>query len=107
MGDRMNGIMQSTTPTVRFTFKVINVPDIIEAYLTIKQEGKLIAERDLNEATIEDKALAWVLTQEETLKINPQRTIDVQCKYKLIQGQVYASKKYEVLGFEILKKDVI
>lgn len=103
----MIGIMQSTTPTVRFTFKIVNVPEIVEAYLTIKQDGKMICEKDLNEATIEEKALAWVLTQEETLKVNPNRSVDVQCKYKLEQGQVYASKKYEVFGYEILKKDVI
>lgn len=49
----MMGIMQSTTPPIEFTFKQYNVDDIVECYLTIKQDGVKI-EKNLDEAVKKD-----------------------------------------------------
>lgn len=103
----MAGIVKSTTPTIRFDFKVVLVADIVKAYLTMKQQGALVVEKSLEDAAVLEKSLQWTLTQEETIKINPSRTICLQVKYKLNDGSVYASKIYEVPALDILKADVI
>ena len=103
----MNGIMRSTTPTIEFTFKIVPVADIVEAFLTIKQQEKLILEKELSEAVVGEKSLEWTLTQEETLKISMRKTVKIQCKYKLRSGSAYGSPVYEVHPLEILKEEVI
>lgn len=102
----MIGIMQSTTPPIEFTFKQYDVDDITECYLTIEQGGVKI-EKDLGAATKKTASLVWFLTQEETKRLNPKRTVEIQIKYKLANGLVTASPLYEVNALKILKLDVI
>ena len=103
----MAGIIRSTTPTIRFRFNVVNVPDIVKAYLTIEQENKRLVEKDIDDAVISDKEIAWTLTQEETLAMDMSRNVKIQVKYKTMEGLVSASRVYEVHPYEILKEDVI
>jgi hypothetical protein len=71
-----------TTPTIIFNnFQVVRVGEIKEAVLTIKQGGmysrSVMIKRDLTTAEATDTEIAWTLTQEETLGLDPKAQAQV------------------------------
>ena len=100
-------IPRGTTPTLIFTYNTVPVNTITDAYLTITSRGEKIIEKDLSEAVIGQKTLSWTLTQEETLAIEVNAKIEIQCRYKTADGYAGVSKLYEEKGGRILKDGVI
>lgn len=100
-------IPRGTTPTITFTYKTVPVNTISVAWLTMTQRGEVIVDKDLSTATIGIDTLSWTLTQDETLKINPNAIVEIQCRYKTANGYAGASKIYEEKGGKILKDGVI
>ena len=72
-------IIRGTTPTIKYTFRTIKTSDITVAYLTIKS-GEVTVEKDLTYAIVEDGALSWTLSQEETLSLSGKATFRVNYK---------------------------
>lgn len=75
-------IVIGTTPTIIFTnFQVVRVGEIKEAVLTIKQGGMysraVLIKRDLSTAEVSATEIAWTLTQEETLSLDPKAQASV------------------------------
>lgn len=68
----MASIIRGTTPTLIYKFKIVDVSEIIKAYLTIKQ-GSILIEKSLNDAVPGTDTLSWTLTQEETLSIGTRQ----------------------------------
>ena len=68
----MASIIRGTTPTLIYKFKIVDVAEIIKAYLTIKQ-GSILIEKSLNDAVPGTDTLSWTLTQEETLSIGTRQ----------------------------------
>lgn len=100
-------ITRGTTPTIAFTFSTIPIENIDQAYLTIKQGGKIIIERNQTDMDRGENYISWVLTQEETLLIRADRPCDIQCRYRTDSDFSGASKIYTELGGTILKDGVI
>lgn len=65
----MAQIIRGTTPTIEFTFKVVDVTSINTAVMTIKQGGQIVVEKDKSTATIGDDSLSWTLSQEDSLSL--------------------------------------
>lgn len=63
----MAQIIRGTTPTIEFTFKVVDVSNISSAVLTIKQNGQIVVEKDKSSAAIGESSISWTLSQEESL----------------------------------------
>lgn len=102
---KMASLIRATTPTFKYTFKCIDVADIIEAYLTIEQ-GNLEIEKDLTQATVGEDYIAWVLTQSETLQLNPGNA-SVMLNWLTDQGLRGASKKTMLMIEDNSKDEVI
>lgn len=103
-------IIRGTTPTIVITYKTIDVSDIIEAYLTIKQEATNIEiNKTLTDATIltDQNALGFMLTQEDTLSFEEKSMLKLQCRYLLQDGSAGASAKFDVSPYDILRDGVI
>ena len=71
-----------TTPTIIFNnFQIVRVGEIKEAVLTIKQGGmysrSVLIKRDLTTAEVSATEIAWTLTQEETLGLDPKAQASV------------------------------
>ena len=99
-------ITRGTTPTVRFTFSAVSVSEFDVAYLTIKQQGEKLIEKDLSAAETGEKYIEWTLTQEETLSMDEKSNLRIQCRYR-IGSQAYASEIFDVNPYDILKEEVI
>lgn len=101
-------IVRGTTPTIQMRYRTINVESIAEAYLTIRQEATGLAlEKDLSDALRAEGVLSWTLAQEETLRIKPPYSIQLQCRYRLSDGTAGASQIYTVYPYQILRDGVI
>ena len=99
----MNSLIRGTTPSLKFTYSDIEMSSIDVAYLTIRQLGNNIIEKDLSSATVGSDYLLWKLTQEETLLLRNNAKVEVQCRLKLNDGTAIASKVYEMDAVKILK----
>ena len=98
-------IIVGTTPTIQYTFKEVEIPNITEAYLTIMSGGEVVMEKDLTTATIGEDYLAWTLTQEETLNLTS--TAYMMLNWLLADGTRGASAKTTVLMDANFKNEVI
>lgn len=90
-------IIIGTTPTIIYTFSVVDVADIVTARLTIKQAGTIIIEKDLDDAVIGENSLSWTLTQTETLRIGT-RTARMMCNCLTSDGTRTASEETTICG---------
>ena len=91
----MGNLTRGTTPTITYTFRIVDPADIVVAALTIKQGGETLIERDLDTANVvstEDRrALEWTLTQAETLALVTRPNAEMQMRYKLLDGSAHAT----------------
>lgn len=99
-------ITRGTTPTIQYRFKVVDVTDLTVADMTIRQ-GCLEITKPITEAEIVHSEsanyLEWTLTQEETLSINDQCNIRIQCRWKTTGGVAGASPITDTSPYAILK----
>ena len=83
-------LIRYTTPVIAFNFDDVNVTEITSAYLTVKQLGQVIIERDLTTAEVAHtdsiNALAWLLTQTETGKLSKALNVQICCDWLLSNG---------------------
>ena len=66
----MKKIVIGTTPTIKYTFSKVATDTLAKAILTIKQGRKILIQKELEDATVEEGAVSWRLSQRETLLIN-------------------------------------
>lgn len=98
-------IISCTTPTIKYSFKVVDPSTIVEAYLTIKERGNVVIERDLTTATVGESTISWTLTQAETLSLD--KSITTQLNWLTESGTRGASEKAHIIISENLKNEVI
>lgn len=104
----MASIIRSTTPTIKYKFKKIDVSDVTVAYLTIKQLHRTILEKGITTATIdtEENTIQWQLTQEETSSF-AEGKIATMLNWKTASGLRGASNKDIIVIEPNLKPEVI
>lgn len=100
----MAKIIRGTTPTLKYTFSTISVADITAAYLTIKQAGEVIIEKNISTATIGDFDISWTLTQAETLMLVDN--ITVMCNWLLSDGTRGATARTKI-AIEVNDKEEV
>lgn len=98
-----NIIIRGTTPTLKFTFKQIDVADIAVAVLSIDAQDPI--EKDLSAAVIGEDNIAWTLTQAETLSFGDK--IEVMMNWLLEDGTRGASNAQTFWIQDNLKEVVI
>lgn len=82
---------RGTTPTIRYTFKLIDVSDIVVAELRIQQVSVII-DKTLQDAAVGEDYLEWKLSQAETLSLVSGVSVQIQLRYKTSDGNAYATK---------------
>lgn len=97
---------RGTTPTHEFTTD-INLTSAEVLYITYKQDGKSIIEKDIGEVDIAAEKVTTRLTQEETLKVKPAGTVKIQIRARLEDGSAVASNIMTASPEDILKDGVI
>ena len=65
----MHTIVVGTTPTIQFKFKTIVPSDLAQAILTVERNNTVIVTKNFADATVGEDAIAWTLSQSDTLLI--------------------------------------
>ena len=90
----MASITKGATPTITYTFSVVDVGDLTEAILTIKHRRGIV-EKVLEEASVDNNEISWRLSQEETLAL--YQPVSMMLNFKTADGTRGASKKTNIL----------
>ena len=99
-------MFRGTTPTLCFNLP-FSVSNVAVLYITVKQYDVEVLEKDLSDCVINDTSVSFTLTQEETLKLKPNRRISIQVRVRTHDGTALASQKFECDVKDILKEGVI
>ena len=92
-------IIIGTTPTIKYTFNVINPADFAEAIMTIKDSRKIEKLRKtLDEATVGTDYIEWTLTQEETLALGTGSALSMMLNWLTHGGTRGASAEETVIA---------
>lgn len=101
----MSAIIRGTTPTITYTFSVVDVSTITSAYLTFVEDGETVLEKELTDAVVGEDTLSWTLTQAETLTFSDRVTL--QCNWLTNSAVRGASKKTTISVTDNVKEEVI
>lgn len=63
----MKRIVTGTTPTICYTFSIVQPADITTAIMTISHGGDILIQKNLTTATVDEDSISWTLSQAETL----------------------------------------
>lgn len=88
-----------TTPTIIYTFSIVDPANMTEAVLTIKVGGAILIEKDLDDATVGENTLSWTLTQAETLSIG-KRYGSMMVNWLTDDGTRGASTETQICGVD-------
>lgn len=100
-------IVQYTTPTITITFPTIDVTTISEAYLVFKVNEVTVLTKELSDAIVGEKSLAWTLRQAETGGMPLYKIVRIYCDWLLQDGTRGRSKSADFTIVETGKSEVI
>lgn len=104
MGHECGGkIARWTTPTIRYKPRSVNMSEISELYLVIKQKGAVIVQKGLEDASVSEDGYTWLLTQDETGQLEENLLATVQVDGKTEEGVRYTTceKSFVISGSAI------
>lgn len=104
-------VVRFTTPTFKFTFKKVDVSDIVEADLVVKQWENTIVEKDFSSATVDtdENALLWTLTQAEAglLLTVPSTAVYLRASFRTGgAGMMCAVLASEITPYDYWSRDI-
>lgn len=103
----MEKIYNYTTPTIIFNnFQLITPAEITVAYLTIKQDGQIILEKNMSELTIGESSISYTMTQEESAVLGTEKA-KAQLTWVTAGGLRGVSETLEAIGVAVQKSEVI
>ena len=99
-------MIRGTTPTLRF-FLPFSVDRLDVAYITMQQDGMDVIEKTLEDCDAEGSELSFRMTQDDTLKLEAGRMVEIQLRVRLKTGDALASEIMRAPASRILKDGVI
>ncbi len=97
---------RGTTPTHVFNTDV-DLSTAAVVWLTYKQGGKILFTKDQSDMTITEDSISVMLTQEETLMFDTDRTVKIQIRARFTDDTAIASNVIQTTANAILKEGVI
>ena len=103
-----NILQRGTTPVHSFTLPdELKDVDFSALYITYKQDGKTVLEKDRNSISIEDGVASVRLTQEETLLFSDRWKCHIQVRLRTAAGDALVSNVVDIPVYDVLKEGVI
>ena len=103
-----NILQRGTTPVHSFTLPdEMKDVDFAALYITYKQDGKTVIEKDRSSISIEDGVASVRLTQEETLLFSDRWKCHIQVRLRTSAGDALVSNVANIPVYDVLKEGVI
>lgn len=97
---------RGTTPTHTFTTDLdLTAAEVL--FVTYKQQGKTIVEKDIGEVMLEPEQISLELSQDDTLAFSTTGEVQIQIRARFAGGEAVASNIIRVPAEAILKDGVI
>lgn len=97
---------RGTTPTHKFKVPIdLRTADVV--YMTYKQNGMTIVEKNKEEMTISEDEILIELSQSDTLGFFTANEVEIQCRARYPDEAAVASNIIRVPAKKILKEGVI
>lgn len=77
----MNEIARFTTPAITYKPSAVDIEDVDEIFLVVKQGEREILRKDKADAVTDENGFIWFFEQTDTAKLNSRFTSDVQIDY--------------------------
>ena len=94
----MNEIARWTTPSIIYKPSLVEVADVADICLTIKQLDSSVLEKGMDEATVSADGFVWHFSQEETSLLSTIKNATVKIDYKDSSGERYTTREF---GYKI------
>lgn len=96
----MAAIVRWTTPIIVYKPSQVEVNDIEEIYVVLRQGGQIKIEKGIEEASKDEEGFTWQFSQAETGLLDDSALIKVQIDYKTASGQRFTTlpTTFEPLG---------
>jgi hypothetical protein len=99
-------IPKGCTCVNRFTFPYPE-KDVEALFITYQQDRKTVFEKQLSDCVFDEDSISVKLTQEDTLKLKDDGTIQIQIRVRLYSGSVVKSEIIKTYTDAVLKEEVI
>lgn len=105
-------IRRGTTPTHTFTGST-DLSGAAALYVTYQQGGKTVLEKSLEDVAVEtdpdsgECTVTVTLSQEDTLRFDEAKQVEIQIRAKLLDGAALASNIISASPARLLKEGVI
>lgn len=103
-----NILQRGTTPVHSFTLPdELKDVDFAALYITYKQDGKTVLEKERDAISIKDGVASVRLTQEETLLFSGRWKCHIQVRLRTDAGDALVSNVVNIPVYDVLKEGVI
>lgn len=106
----MNEILQGTTPSIQVTIKKTDflVSDVTKLEFTIRHDG-IVTKHGLSDVTLdtEKNSVAYLFSEEETLRMNPKKPIEYQLRFMFSDGHIVGTKQVMLTVADLISEDVM
>ena len=100
-------MVRATTPTHTFVLP-LSVDDVKTLLLTYSQNDNVVMEKEKDDLTAtDDNTIQYVLTQEETLKFDASKSVQIQLRVLTHGGSALASRVFSVPCGNVLNPEVL
>lgn len=103
----MSGVMRGTTPDWTFYVDGVDPTDAAALYVTCKQAGTVVLEKDLAAVTVTESTIEVTLSQADTLAFSSDLDLDIQIRLRLSDDSAWGSQHFYVPVEYINKEGVI
>ena len=77
----MSEIARYTTPSITYQPSMVEIANVDEIYLVIKQKGEERIRKGIEEAIIDERGFTWFFSQEDTSVLSSTFTAFIQIDY--------------------------
>ncbi len=77
----MNEIARFTTPAITYKPSMVEIANVDEIFLVVKQNGREILRKDKTDASINANGFTWMFSQTDTSMLNSRAISMVQIDY--------------------------
>jgi len=98
---------RGTTPTLTFTLPMA-VSTLTEYWVTVSQHyDNIRIDKDSSDCTASGSTITVTLTQEETLRLVPDKPVYIQLRVLTSGGDAMASEAFKATVADVLREEVI
>ena len=100
-------MIRGTTPTLTFTLPMA-VSTLSEYWVTVSQHyDNIRIDHDSSDCTASGSTITVALTQEETLRLVPDKPVYIQLRVLTSGGDAMASEAFRTTVADVLREEVI